>query len=334
VKVLEAPVSAWQRFWFEPVSTSTLAVFRIAVGILTLFWATALADNALDFFSPAGVLPVPPPRRYGLSLLALDQSSGFIVALFVVLIIAAVCLIAGYQTRIATGVAFVIVLSLTRRNEYWVQGGDVLLRIMLLFLFFAPAGAALSLDRWRRDRANFWTFPARAPWALRLLQIQLTVLYLFAVWSKVQGERWNNGTAIAIIWLAEDVTRFQLPYLIRDNLLISNLATYGTLVVELAMAVLIWNRRLRPWVMAGGIALHLFIEVTFALAWFPIATVILYITFVPPDVMDRWIGRRRERSKRSRFAPLRRFATAGEDSRDERSALIAEGPHRTWRPAK
>ena len=320
MKGLRAAADGWQRFWFEPVSTSTLAVLRIAVGLLTVCWAAALAGDALDFFTRSGIQPEASSRPFGLSIFALNGSDGFVIAAFVVLIVAALCVTVGFQTRIATGIAFVIVLSLTRRNQYWVQGGDVLLRIMLLFLFFSPAGAALSLDRWRRARESFWSFPSRAPWALRLLQLQLCAVYLFAVWSKVQGERGNNGTAIAIIWLAEDVTRFQLPHVIGDNLLISNLATYGTLVVETAMAILIWNRRLRPWVMLAGFLLHLFIEVTFALGFFPIATLVLYIAFVPPETMDAWLGRVRERWKGSRFTMLRRVAEPPETASEPQRA--------------
>ena len=51
------PLSAWQRFWFEPQETSTLALFRIAFGLVVLGWTASQGPNLLDFYGPHGVLP-------------------------------------------------------------------------------------------------------------------------------------------------------------------------------------------------------------------------------------------------------------------------------------
>lgn len=69
--------------------------------------------------------------------------------------------------------------------------------MIAFYLVLAPSGAALSVDRWRRAKDRFWEFPQRAPWALRLIQVQISVVYLSTVWSKVQGTTWNDGTAVS-----------------------------------------------------------------------------------------------------------------------------------------
>lgn len=50
--------------------------------------------------------------------------------------------------------------------------------------------------------------------------------------------------------------------------MVSNLATYGTLALELGLAVLIWIRRARPWVLLAGVAFHLLIEITMRVGFF------------------------------------------------------------------
>ena len=45
---------AWQRFWFEPEATSTLALVRIAFGLVVLVWTLTLIRDADAFFTSEG----------------------------------------------------------------------------------------------------------------------------------------------------------------------------------------------------------------------------------------------------------------------------------------
>ena len=98
-----------------------------------------------------------------------------------------------------------------RAPSIW-NSGDGLLRILYFFLMLAPAGASLSVDRWRRARDRFWEFPARAPWALRLVQIQVSVVYLSCGVVQVARTRLAD-TARRSSYAArmEDFDRFPLP---------------------------------------------------------------------------------------------------------------------------
>lgn len=309
---MKAPEPFWDRFWFSPTSVATLAVLRIAFGLIMVAWAIAIAPHALDFFSANGVLATHPATGTRWGLLALFRSDAAVIAVLTLLFVSAACLTAGYRTRIAAVVAWVALISLTRRNPFLFNAGDALLRNFALFLALAPAGEALSMDRWRRGRTEFWTFPQRAPWVVRLFQIQVSAVYLFTVWAKARGERWFAGTAVSESLRVGDLLRVRLPDALTDSVLLANLLTYGTLAVELSLALLIWNRRWRPYVIAAGIALHGFIELTFALGFFSMVMIASYISFVPEDSMELFLGRVRTRLRRSRFAVLRRIAEAGD----------------------
>jgi Vitamin K-dependent gamma-carboxylase len=282
-------VAAWERFFFEPQPTSTLALVRIAFGLLILFWGLSFGWDLLDFFGPGANIAEADWstafRREGVWGLfeVLPVTDATVIGLWVALMIAAACLVLGYHSRLAALVVFVAVLSFTRRNPFVFNGGDGLVRILSFYLMLAPSGAALSLDRWRKERDQFWEFPKRAPWALRLMQIQVSVVYLSAVWVKLRGVTWNDGTALSYALRVEDLERFPLPDAMVESLFVSNLLTYGTLAIELAIGILVWNRALRPWVLSAGVALHVGIDLALRVGFFSYAVFVLYLAFLSPE---------------------------------------------------
>ena len=42
---------AWERFWFSPEPTSSLALFRIAIGTVCFAWALSLVPDLRAFIS-------------------------------------------------------------------------------------------------------------------------------------------------------------------------------------------------------------------------------------------------------------------------------------------
>jgi hypothetical protein len=295
---MKRAIEAWQRFWFEPEETSTLAVVRVAFGILVLGWTLTLAHDAYGFFSGGGVLPaVQYEGRPGAVWGLLDLSDGrlAVVALLVALSLACVLLILGQFTRLAAAMVFVGIVSLERRNPFVFNSGDGLVRLIALYLMLAPSGTSLSLDRWRRARNAFWEFPSRAPWAIRLMQVQLSVVYLSGLWAKLSGPTWSDGTAVSYAVRLEDLARFELPHALATSELGVNLLTYGTLATEAAVGILVWNRALRPWVLTLGFCLHLGIDLTIRVGFFSYGMFVLYLAFLSPAWVSAQLLTLRER---------------------------------------
>lgn len=283
-------LTAWLRFWFEPQSTSSLALFRIAFGLLVTAWTSTLAPNLFAFFGPNGIEPDQPERVVGeWGLLAETASPVALLAVFLATLAGAVALTVGWHTRIAAVVVFIGIVSIDQRNALIGNSGDGLLRNLAFYCMLAPSGVALSLDRLRTARGAFWCFPARAPWALRLIQIQLSVGYLSAVWHKIQGETWRDGTAVSYALRMEDIHRLPTPAFLTQSALVTEALTFGTLALELALGILVWNRTLRPWVMAMGIAMHLMIEYSIMVGFFGMAILVAYLAFLSPATASRLI---------------------------------------------
>jgi hypothetical protein len=284
---LAAAVADWNRFWFEPVSTAPLAVFRIVFGVLLFFWTLSLLPELSPMFTRTGIFPHEPHYTGGAwGLFGEFPSKTAVLVVWAVLLVASIALTLGLFAQLAAAVAFVAVVSFERRNPYVFNSGDGLIRVLCFYLILAPASASLSLSSFLRNRRELWNFPARAAWPMRLLQIQFSAIYLFAVWDKTRGTTWNNGTAVSLALRITDLERFPVPGFITHSLLISNVLSFGTLAIELSLAVLVWNRKLRPWVLLAGLSLHLGIEYSVRVGFFGLSIMSMYLLWVPSERVE------------------------------------------------
>ncbi len=84
--------------------------------------------------------------------------------------------------------------------------------------------------------------------------------------------------------------------------MVSNLATYRTLALELGLAVLIWSRRARPWVLLAGVAFHLLIEITMRVGFFALTMFVYYLAWLEPERVSTWLlALRRDRQPAARL---------------------------------
>jgi len=308
---------SWERFWFKPESTAPIELFRIGFGVVMTGWVLSLLPTLMPFFGPRPALPESPNLRPGMWTVftVIQGSVPAIWAFWVVALVATVCVTVGYRTRIAAVIVLVVLISVNRQIPLAFNAGDVLLRVLAFYLVLSPAGTAVSVDRWRRHRDRFWVFPRRSPWAMRLLQIQLSVIYLSTVWDKVQGSLWQEGTAVSYALRVADVGRLPTPAFVTDSVVLSELMTFGTLAAELSIGLLVWNRTLRPWVLGLGVALHLGIEVQLAVGFFSLAMLTLYLVFVSPARAEGLLRGAAERAGRVRYRLSTRRATPGHTTR-------------------
>jgi hypothetical protein len=290
---------AWDRFLFEPVSPVPVAVYRILFGVILLLNGLFLLPDAAALYGPEGVLPRDVarglPHASGLNILAwVPETNGWVYAFFAVYLLAAACLTVGLLTRASAAVAFLCLVSLHHRNLIVLNSADTFLRLASFYLVFSAAGRALSVDRWLRVRRGIEPpgepAPA-APWAQRLIQVQLAVAYLATVHAKLHGFPWVFGTAVYYVARVREFDRFPVPYLF-DHLWTIKLLTWGTLVVEFALGALVWLRDLRYPVLLAGVMLHLGLEYSMNIQLFQWVMLSAYVLFIDPRdfqrVRQRW----------------------------------------------
>ncbi len=283
---LATAVAAWRTFWFQLQPAHTLGLVRMAFGMLAIGWTISLLTNLDAFFGPDGILPRQPEGNFQWGVFAFWTDDRALLVGWLVLLIASVALTIGWHSRLAALAVFVLILSFEHRDQWVFNTGDLAVRIEALLLALSPCGAALSLDQ-RRGTGKFWSAQQRSQWALRLLQLQVSLIYLASVQVKLNGNAWPQGTAVSYALRLQDMLLLPMPHWLTTNALAMNAATWATLAVELAVGILVWNRQLRPWVLAVGVLMHSVIMVTITVGFFSLAMFVLYLAFVPPDTVER-----------------------------------------------
>ena len=295
---------AWNGFFFAEQSPTPLALFRIAYGmavIATLFllhadWIAWYGPNAWVRLSTIRTME-PGPRLNLFTII--PQSDSWVRILFWVFLISAVCLACGLFTRVNSIIVFACLASIQQRNLLILHGGDTFLRVTGFFLMFAPAGAALSVDRliriWRGEEGA--EIQPRRPWAQRMIQFELALLYFAGFCSKIEGGSWVQGTALYYVYHLDELQRFPIPpWFFRPAIL--RLATWFALVFEFSMGVLIWIKELRYPLLALGVLFHLSLEYSLNIPMFQWDVLAAYILFVDPVDLTRfwnWIRTRANR---------------------------------------
>jgi hypothetical protein len=285
--------AAARRLFTERRPAWPLAIARILIGLTIFVWSVTML---LDVSALLGEHALFPPELASdrFRWITLDTSTEIRLAL-AALIVASLAIVAGWKPTIWLLLAFVLLVAVQRRNHLILNSGDIILRDLTLLLALTPTGAALSLDRYRRlGRDGMYSAGMVAPWGMRLVQLQVMVVYLFAFWSK-GGDEWREGIAVSTALRLQDLQRFgQLDVLV-ENIWIVAALTWGTLLVELMLGTLLWYKPLRPLLIGIGVLLHLSIDGLVLVGFFGLAMIAGLMTFLDADEIEQSMRTRRRR---------------------------------------
>ena len=284
---LKPPATLWYRLWFEPQSPAPICMFRILLAAIVFLSSLTWAPDLFTWFGYDGIVSVETMRQYEefnrLSLLDwLPPDNRFVLSLYVLLLLSALSLMVGFKSRLSALILFICLASFHHRNLLIFHSGDTLMRVCLFLLLFGPIDRMYAIDS--RGKA-----PAQAsPWVQNLLRFQIAIVYAHSFFSKMEGSTWWDGTAIYYALHMEDFYRFPVPLLF-DNIMTVKLATWSTLVIELALWTLIWIRGLRYYVLAAGVILHLGIDWSMNLPFFEDLMIASYVLFLKPEDIERFV---------------------------------------------
>jgi hypothetical protein len=275
------------RWVFGCGDTLALEVLRIGLGLALLLAFAPLTLELETFYGPDGWISEAAALEIGggpaplLRLGAPWQRLAFHLAFLA----SAVALTLGWRTRWVKWVAWLGFLAYVQRNPAVVYGVDRFLASFLPILCLAPVGRRWALDGRGAPAAgaagSLEAFRASA--CVRLLQLQMAVIFLFAGAHKLQGEMWWSGHALWIALNNYEFARWPTGWL-AERYWLANLAAHGALLVEVAYPFLVWGRRSRPWILAGAGLLHLGIGASMGLQLFALVALCGHAAFVP----DAW----------------------------------------------
>lgn len=259
-------MKAWDRFWFEARDPRVICALRIAFGALLIINALCLLPDLNLWFSDTGVLPLANAR------LIINEDAPTLLAhlplglCYGLLLASAIALTAGLQPRIAAVVALVMLTSFHDRNYAIVDGEDTLFRLFAFYFALSPCGYAYSVDAWLANKRGkpqaAGPGPAAPiPWAQRLLQLQITVVYLSSAIEKSSGHDWTSGDALYYVARLDDsFGKLPMPSFPFENLSLVHALTWGVLALEWLLPIALWTKRFRKPAIAVAILFHLAID--------------------------------------------------------------------------
>lgn len=276
-------------------SPLTMGVYRAVFGSLIFVNLLLVAIDFPTWYTERGLAPAKMATIWAGAMWRVNVLEGvtdpnLTLAVYGIVVVAALMTALGLFTRVASIILAVGIVSLHHRDPFILNGGDTLLRVTAIYLAIAPSGAAFSLDRLRAIARNKPVPDEVSLWPQRLIQVQMALMYGTTVWHKLTGVHWFDGTAAWYPPQLIEFHRFPMPAWI-DLPPILQLETWGTLVIEVALASLVFWRPARKWVLLGGVALHAMIEYRFNIPMFAFLSVAQYISHYESSEVASWLAR-------------------------------------------
>ncbi|MCC3768980.1 HTTM domain-containing protein [Streptomyces sp. UNOC14_S4] len=152
--------------------------------------------------------------------------------------------------------------------------------------------------------------------ALLVIMAEVCLIYATAGWYKIQGSRWQDGTALYYpLHLDYFAPWPELSRVLAGNSVMVLLLSYGTVAVQVAFPFTLLNRRVKNVLLVAMMIEHLGIAVALGLPFFSLAMIVADAVFLPTSFLKRlgsFLGRARERalSGRTEAVPQQREGEA------------------------
>jgi hypothetical protein len=270
------------------VDTRALAALRVLLGGLLLADLVLRARDLTAHYTDSGAVPRAalfdwaPILRY-LSVHALSGDAWWQLLLFGLAGVAAIALVLGYRTRLATACSLVLLVSLHARTPVVLNGGDILLRRLLFWGLFLPLGAQWSIDGRRTEGppGDVATLASAA------LLVQVVLVYAVNAVLKHRSALWRDGDAVRYALSLEAFTT-PLGDLLAQSPTLLTVVDWLWLTLLSGAVLLFLTTGWRRALLVGTLAtMHLGMALTMHLGLFPLISLTALVPFVPSVVWDR-----------------------------------------------
>lgn len=147
--------------------------------------------------------------------------------------------------------------------------------------------------------------------ALLVIMAEVCLIYATAGWYKIQGSRWQDGTAIHYPLKLDHFSPWpELTGILSGSGVLVMLISYGTVMAQVAFPFTLFNRRAKNVLLALMMTEHLAIAVLLGLPFFSLAMITADMVFLP----TAFLLRAGTRAVRIRQRLLPRGAAASADS--------------------
>jgi len=286
-KWLSTTAKSWDEFWFTPRDGKMLGLIRLLTGLI-VFWTHLVWTPLLQTFLGAnGMLPLEYRRDFYGSPFAWSHfdwiaSPELLFGVHVFALIAMLMFTLGFWTRVTGIITAFFLISYANRATGALFGLDQIAGFLVLYLAISNCGDSFSLARRFGIGKTSVSSSILNNIAIRLIQIHLCIVYLFAGLGKCQGETWWNGEAIWGAVASFEYQTIDMTWLANHMWLVS-IITLVTLIFEVGYIALIWSKLTRPIMLLLAIPLHLGIGLCMGMLEFGLVMLIANLAFVETE---------------------------------------------------
>ncbi|HSC88785.1 MAG TPA: HTTM domain-containing protein [Polyangiaceae bacterium] len=280
-----------KKSWVEPVvdffgarsQGYSAALFRIAYGLLAIWTAVGVQLNQTRYYTDEGMIPWARVKHFKEQIYSVltqaPEDPEWVRAVTMTYLVAAVLYTVGFVPRFWSLVIFVVNVALQHRNPYTVNGGDRLFLILGLLGALMPLGQRWSVDAWIRAKLG-WEYRPTTVWSQRIIGLQISYIYLFSCFAKLAHRGWWKGQALFFVLSSEVFAEW--PVEIHFTPFIAAM-TYGTLLFEWLLPLVVWLPRYRLPALAAGILFHIGIDVFMLIPMFSAVMVVSYSCYLTDE---------------------------------------------------
>lgn len=262
------------------IHSSFAAFLRVSVVSYFTFWVLFASHEIKVWSQPEGV--------FGIKTFMSSQVSGGVPlacftffeyiknskilrkCFFALFYLSSILAISGLITNISLAIFTLCFISIQHRiYPVFMNNGNTIEKILLIFLTFVDCGSRYSLDEYFKISSNLDFVDG---WGVRMIQISLPVIYFLSVQYKGEDLAWVRGGVLKMCVMSNAIMRstgkYLYPYLIHSNRWILRAATKTALWFEYFAIPLFIFDATRPIALGYFMLMHFLILIFFKIDHF------------------------------------------------------------------
>lgn len=165
----------------------------------------------------------------------------------------------GIGKNFTAMVIFLMTDILQKLCPYILNGGDNLLKFILLYMVFVDSFAYLSINKTRPKDNSYSNVLSNL--SVLAICLHLCLIYFISALHKANATVWFHGVATYYTFQLERFSGTNLNSLLAQNSFFVVVSTYFTLLVEMYYPILVWFKKTKTIIVLCMISIHVGISI-------------------------------------------------------------------------
>jgi hypothetical protein len=197
----------------------------------------------------------------------------------------------GLTNRPLMLVTWVLAQGFINRNYSMLFGADLIGTLFFFYLSFTHCTEYFSLKKYflKNEKIhNPESFSDQlSAVAVRLMQVQISVIYMYTGFEKLKGTTWWDGTALWTVFANPQFASLDFIWM-RHFPLFFAVGTFTTLIFEVYFPAAVLSQKYRVYWLLLGVLFHTSIGLLLGLMPFSLVMISTYFLFIDRLTLRRW----------------------------------------------